>query len=58
MLLAQAYLPCVKDMDKFHELHMVEIAPPTYVLRVWIETLHIWLDRKYRSQFLPNDAKV
>ena len=23
-------------MDKFHELHMVAIAPPTYVLRVWI----------------------
>ena len=58
MLLAQAYLPCVKDMDKFHELHMIAIAPPTYVLRVWIEALHIWLDRKYRSQFLPNDAKV
>ena len=36
MLLAQAYLPCVKDMDKFHELQMVVIAPPTYVLRVWI----------------------
>jgi len=37
MLLAQAYLPCVNDMDKFHELQMVAIAPPTYVLRVWIE---------------------
>ena len=36
MLLAQAYLPCVKVMDKFHELQMVVIAPPTYVLRVWI----------------------
>ena len=58
MLLAQAYLPCVKDMDKFHELHIVAIAPPTYVLRVWIVALHICLDRKYRSQFLPNDAKV
>ena len=23
-------------MDKFHESHMVAIAPPTYVLRVWI----------------------
>ena len=37
MLLAQAYLQCVKDMDKFHESYMVAIAPPTYVLRVWIE---------------------
>ena len=36
MLLAQAYLPYVKNMDKFHELQMVAIAPPTYVLRVWI----------------------
>ena len=36
MLLVQAYLPCLKDMDKFHELQMVAIAPPTYVLRVWI----------------------
>ena len=58
MLLAQVYLPCVKDMDKFHELHMIAIAPPTYVLRVWIEALHIRLDRKYRRQFLLNDAKV
>ena len=24
-------------MDKFRELHVVAIAPPTYVLRVWIE---------------------
>ena len=23
-------------MDKFHESQMVAIAPPTYVLRVWI----------------------
>ena len=36
MLPAQAYLPFVKDMDKFHEPQMVAIAPPTYVLRVWI----------------------
>jgi hypothetical protein len=45
-------------MDKFHEPELVAIAPPTYVLRVWIENLHICLDRKYRSQFLPEDAKV
>ena len=44
MLLAQAYLPCVKDMDKFHELHMVAIAPPTYVLRDWIEACtYAWI---------------
>jgi hypothetical protein len=24
-------------MDKFHEPKMVALAPPTYVLRVWIE---------------------
>ena len=38
MLLAQAYLPCVKEFEfgKFHEPQMVAIAPPTYVLRVWI----------------------
>ena len=37
MLLAQAYLPFVKELDKFHEPQMVAIAPSTYVLRVWIE---------------------
>jgi hypothetical protein len=36
MLLAQAILPCVKDMDKFDEPKLVVLAPPTYVLRVWI----------------------
>ena len=25
-------LPCVKDMDKFHEPELVALAPPTYVL--------------------------
>ena len=29
-------LPCVKDMDKFHKPELVTLAPPTYVLRVWI----------------------
>jgi hypothetical protein len=29
-------LTCVKDMDKFHKPQLVAIAPPTYVLRVWI----------------------
>jgi hypothetical protein len=28
MLLAQAFLPCVKDLDKFHEPELVAIAPP------------------------------
>ena len=37
MLLAQAFLPCEKDLDKFHEPELVVLAPPTYVLRVWIE---------------------
>ena len=32
-----SFLPCVKDMDKFHEPKLVALAPPTYVLRVWIE---------------------
>jgi hypothetical protein len=34
MLLAQAFLPCVKDLDKFNEPEFVAFAPPTYVLRV------------------------
>ena len=29
-------LPCVKDMDKFPKPELVVLAPPTYVLRVWI----------------------
>jgi hypothetical protein len=37
MLLAQAFLSCVKDLDKFHEPELATLAPPTYVLRVWIE---------------------
>jgi hypothetical protein len=47
MLLAQAFLPCVKDLDKFHETELVALAPPTYVLRVWIESLHICIERKF-----------
>jgi hypothetical protein len=46
ILLGQAFLPCVKDLDKFHEPKLVAFAPPTYVLRVWIESLHICTDRK------------
>ena len=30
-------LPCVKNMDKFYEPELVALAPPTYVLRVWIK---------------------
>ena len=31
-------------MDKFHEPQMVAIAPPTYVLRVWIEACtYAWI---------------
>ena len=47
MLLVQAILPYIKDLDKFDELELVALAPPTYVLRVWIESLHICMDRKY-----------
>ena len=36
MLLAQAYLPCVKGYEQVHEPQLVAFAPPTYVLRVWI----------------------
>jgi hypothetical protein len=32
-------LPCVKIMDKFHQPNLVVLAPPTYVLRVWIAKL-------------------
>ena len=41
MLQAQAYLPCVKNLDKFHEPELVALAPPTYVLKVWKEALHM-----------------
>jgi hypothetical protein len=37
IVLAQAFLPFVKDMNKFHEPKLVALAPSTYVLRVWIE---------------------
>ena len=30
-------LPCVKIMDKFYQPNLVVLAPPTYVLRVWIQ---------------------
>ena len=39
-------LQCVKDMDKFYKPKLVALAPPTYVLRVWIESLHICMDWK------------
>ena len=45
MLLAQPFLPRVKDLDKFHEPPLVAFAPSTYVLRVWIESLHICIDK-------------
>jgi hypothetical protein len=32
MLLAQAILPCVKDLDKYHKPELVVLAPSTYVL--------------------------
>ena len=45
-------------MDKFHELQMVAIAPPTYVLRVWIKVCTYCIDWNLGGQYLPNDAKV
>ena len=58
MLLAQAFLPCVKDLDSFHEPPLVAFAPPTYVLRVWIEACtYAWIGNM-GGQCLPNDAKV
>ena len=57
MLLAQAFLPCVKDLDKFHEPKLIALALPTYVLRVWIEACTAWI-RVVGVQRLPNDAKV
>jgi hypothetical protein len=45
MLLAQVFLPCVKDLDKFHEPKLIALAPPTYVLRVWIEACtYAWIE--------------
>ena len=58
MLLAQVFLPCVKNLDKFHEPKLVAFAPPTYVLRVWIKSLHICIDLKFEGQCLQYDAKV
>ena len=58
MLLAQVFLPRVKDLDKFHEPKMVPLAPPTYVLRVWIEACtYTWIGN-VGGQCLPNDTKV
>ena len=43
MLLAKAFLSCVKDLDKFHEPELVALAP-TYVLRVWIKACtYAWI---------------
>ena len=44
MFLAQAFLPCVKDLDKFHKTELVALALPTCVLRVWIEAYtYAWI---------------
>ena len=58
MLLAQAYLPCVKDLNKFHEPKLVALDPPTYVLRVWIEACTYARIENVGGQCLPNDVKV
>ena len=44
MLLAQAILPCVKDLDKFYKPELVALAPPTYVLMSLVQILHICMD--------------
>jgi hypothetical protein len=45
-------------MDKFHELELVALAPPIYVLRVWIKACtYAWIGN-VGVQCLPNDAKV
>ena len=44
MLLAQAFLSYVKDLDKFYEPELLVLALPTYVLRVWIEACtYAWI---------------
>jgi hypothetical protein len=43
MMLAQAFLPCVKDLNKFHEPKLVALAPPTYVHR-----LELWESNVYQ----------
>ena len=58
MLLVQVFLPCVKDLDKFHEPPLVAFALPTYILRVWIEACtYAWIGNVC-GQCLPNDAKI
>jgi hypothetical protein len=58
MLLAQAFLPCVKDLDKFHKPELVALASHAYVLRVWIEAYtYAWI-RNVGGKCVPNDAKV
>jgi hypothetical protein len=47
-------VPCVKIMDKFHQPKFVVLAPPTYVLRVWIwklthmHGLEVWKSNSYQ----------
>ena len=44
MLLAQAFLPRVTDLGKFHEPELLALAPHIYVLRVWIEACtYAWI---------------
>ena len=51
-------LPCVKVMDKFQKPKLVALAPPTYVLRVWIEACTYAYIGNMGGQCLPNDTKV
>ena len=58
MLLAQTYLPCVKEYGQVLWTPNGSNCSPYICAKSLDCSLHICLDRKYRRQFLPNDAKV
>jgi hypothetical protein len=54
-----SFLPCVKWYGQVSWTRICSnCSPYIYAKKFGFESSHICLDRKYRSQFLPNDAKV
>ena len=58
MLLAQAYLPCVKGYGQVSWILNGSNCSPYICAKSLDCSLHKCLDRKYRRQCLPNEAKV
>ena len=58
LLLAQECLPCVKGYGQVSWTPIGSISSPYICAKSLDCSLHICLDRKYRRQCLPNNAKV